>query len=265
MQDFYTSLPSNTVFEGKKNTTSQFRVRLPEEISLGSEDWEVALVELQYPHTWNNLGDGDENALTVTANDGTTVKIEIHHGHYNTIEDLLAVLQKSLETVQMPVNDKKTTSAGCRSFKFVMDFLNKHVLFRCVQPGKLRFVRLSKKLQYLMGFDQHEFTSTTPFVRAKYPPDLRGGIDTLFVYCDLVSPQIIGNTKEKLLRVVPVSGFYGEIVDKVFHSPHYVPVLKKKFSTIEMTIYTDQNEPILFQFGKSLVKLHFRRHRTFRI
>lgn len=46
------TLPSNTEFEG--NTTANFKVRLPEKISLAGQ-WEVALVEMMYPHSWYNV------------------------------------------------------------------------------------------------------------------------------------------------------------------------------------------------------------------
>ena len=52
MQDFYISIPSNTLTEGgynSENKTSDFRIKLPEEINLVGDNWEVALVELQYP------------------------------------------------------------------------------------------------------------------------------------------------------------------------------------------------------------------------
>ena len=59
MQDFYVTLPSNT--PDKRNSTSNFRVRLPEEIQLPPGAWEVALVEIQFPCSWNNVTDEYED------------------------------------------------------------------------------------------------------------------------------------------------------------------------------------------------------------
>lgn len=100
---------------------------------------------------------------------------------------------------------------------------------------------------------------------AQYPFDLRAGIDSLYIYCDIILPQLVGNTREQLLRIVAVTGEFGEIIDSVFVSPHYVPVLKKQFSTVDISIKTDRNRPIAFQFGKTIVKLHFRKVSALRL
>ena len=68
-----------------------------------------------------------------------------------------------------------------------------------------------------------------------------------------------------MLRIVPISGNFGEIVEKTFVAPHYVPILKKVFSSIDISIKTDQDRPFAFQFGKSIVKLHFRKRFSLRI
>ena len=50
--DFFMTLPSNAKFDG--NTTANFKVRLPQNIILDGS-WEVALVEIMYPHSWYNV------------------------------------------------------------------------------------------------------------------------------------------------------------------------------------------------------------------
>lgn len=52
MSDFYIILPSNAKEPGNK--TNEFRVRLPEKVQLQGK-WEVALVEMLYPHNWPNV------------------------------------------------------------------------------------------------------------------------------------------------------------------------------------------------------------------
>ena len=50
--DFYLTLPSNT--NEYENKINKFRVRLPNTIELKGS-WEVALVEIMYPHCWPNV------------------------------------------------------------------------------------------------------------------------------------------------------------------------------------------------------------------
>ena len=52
---FYLHLPSNSsVDKFPMNTLSEYRVGLPQTIALEG-DWEVALTEIHYPHSWNNV------------------------------------------------------------------------------------------------------------------------------------------------------------------------------------------------------------------
>lgn len=89
-------------------------------------------------------------------------------------------------------------------------------------------------------------------------PDISGGNYSLFVYCDVVRPQIVGNVLTPLLRVVSLQGSHGDIVNQMYDNPHYVPVLRKEFSTIEININDDRGRFVAFKYGKLFVKLHFR-------
>ena len=52
---FYLHLPSNSSLDKfPKNTLFEYRVGLPETIIL-SGDWEVALTDIHYPHSWNTF------------------------------------------------------------------------------------------------------------------------------------------------------------------------------------------------------------------
>ena len=49
-----------------------------------------------------------------------------------------------------------------------------------------------------------------------------------------------------------------EIVRTFFTHPHYVPVARTEFQTIEINISDELGRPIPFMHGKTLVTLHFR-------
>ena len=59
--DFFVTLPSNTKVIG--NITSNFKVRLPEKLKLEGQ-WEVAMVEIMYPHSWYNVTGHDVKKKT---------------------------------------------------------------------------------------------------------------------------------------------------------------------------------------------------------
>jgi hypothetical protein len=103
----------------------------------------------------------------------------------------------------------------------------------------------------------------TPLINGKpyQPPEQPSHI---YVYCDLVEPQIIGDTLAPIIRMVntdfPQYAF-GENVTKSFVSLQYVPLMKKSFSTVEIDLRDNTGNLIPFCAGHSAVTLHFRRRR----
>ena len=93
---------------------------------------------------------------------------------------------------------------------------------------------------------------------AESSPDIHAGKYSLFVYCNVVRPQIVGNTLAPILRVATIRGRYGEVINELYDNPHYAPVLKKEFDNIEINISDDMGRLINFDYGKVFVKLHFR-------
>lgn len=91
------------------------------------------------------------------------------------------------------------------------------------------------------------------------PPNFKTIFQTLYVYCNLVEDQIVGNSLVPLLRILDVEGSHGEVVCKTYDSPHYVPVLVKDILSIEINIKNDMNDFLFFKFGKVIVKLHLRK------
>ena len=80
----------------------------------------------------------------------------------------------------------------------------------------------------------------------------------IYIYCDIVLPQVVGDTNAKLLRSVPVQGKMGDIVTKTFTNIQYVPVQTKSFEDIDIILSDDAGNPVPFECGKVLVTLHFK-------
>ena len=284
------TLPSNAQ-EGNK--TSDFAVRLPHNIQLDGQ-WEVALVEISYPYSWNNVSTG-QNRFTVTLVNGTAVHVYVPQGHYSEIAELLngitygitattkylknrnkrdihpvfntpggfqllaGFAKRAAEaTEQKPEDAAETVQhiALSDNIKFSYDYTLKRV-YVSFNSNVIRSVHLSEHLQYALGFDIQDLTRKR--TTARHPIDLRAGVDGFYVYCNLIESQIVGGSYVPLLRVVHVHGQYGDIVDRVYNSPHYVPILKKEFGQVEINIKSDTDHSIPFEFGKVVVKLHFRR------
>ena len=111
-------------------------------------------------------------------------------------------------------------------------------------------------MAYMLGFTPKQFISKT--TTGNRQVDLGYGFHDLFVYCDLIQSQDVGDARVPLLRIVPVEGEVGQRVSKSFVRPQYVPVSRKKFETMEVNIKQDRGESVPFEFGRVLLTLHFR-------
>ena len=282
MSEFYLTLPSNTHVGNK---TSEFRVQLPDVIKLTGK-WDVALAQIQYPRSWKNITDEpdirtafnkNEMYITVKDDDYSTFKVSVPASHYDTVHDLLATIVTQTEekvrdlvlnAVEYALEDGETSKEEAkhqetlkivpRSIFWDFDQVLKKTTVK-FNKDVVSVIRLSEHLKYILGFQERDLYNWQGYKDiAKHPVDIRGGVDALYVYCDLVENQIVGNVREPLLRILPVQGMYGEIVDQDFIARHYIPILKKEFSTVHISIKSDRDLVIPFAFGKVIVKLHFR-------
>lgn len=267
MNDFYLTLPSNT---SPDNTTANFSVHLPTKLDLPGK-WEVALVEIQYPHSWDNIhsSGGSDNVIEITFPNDAKVAVYIPPGYYGTVEELISAIQygqqRSSQMILQTYKNHQTIISGknvktnhikdvVKGFQLEWNQTLKRVqckLFR------IKSVKLSQQVQYMLGFETDTIDGTNEI--AYFQPDLRSGFYSLYIYCSLVEPQIVGNITAPLLRHVHIDGSHGDIVEKLYQTPHYVPVVTKEVDRIEIDIKDDKNQSVPFQFGKTVVKLHFRK------
>ena len=123
----------------------------------------------------------------------------------------------------------------------------------------VKALSFDQSLQFILGFAK-ETKFKHGITTADYNVDISGSETSFFAYCNIVQPQIVGNSRKQLLRTIPITaGTLGTTVHKEFISPHYVGVLTNVFDTIEIEIRNDYGRLIDFQFGKIIIKLHLRR------
>ena len=230
---FYLHLPSNSSLDKfPNNTLTEYRVGLPQTVSL-TEDWEVALTEIHYPHSWNNVQGNFQDRFYVPNQElsGVWEVLIIPPGHYASTE---AILLKMKELVD---NEKRFTD----DVRFSYDTLSRKVTVHLQNSAEL----FLGDIGYVLGFSPTEV-------------DLDHGFHDLYVYCDIILPQYVGDAFVHLTRIVPVEGKDGKRVSKSFVRPQYVPVSRKQFESIEVNIKRDTGETVTFEFGRVLLTLHFR-------
>ena len=97
----------------------------------------------------------------------------------------------------------------------------------------------------------HEFVLLSEFLNF---------VDYLMVYCDIVEPQNVGDTFAQLLRTICTTGEFNKSTEKIYTTPHYIPVCKSFITNINIDIRDPSGEQAKFDnlLSKVLVKLHFR-------
>ena len=120
-------------------------------------------------------------------------------------------------------------------------------------------INLPAEIQYILGLSTTKLTKGNTL--AKYSQDFTGGLTTLYVNCDIVEPQIVGNVHSELLRTVAVDSrkHFGETVSEIYTSPHYLKVRRRQFDNVKIEIRSGTGELVPFEYGKVIIKIHFRK------
>ncbi|KAL8583047.1 hypothetical protein ACOMHN_051211 [Nucella lapillus] len=92
--------------------------------------------------------------------------------------------------------------------------------------------------------------------------DLNQSFKSIFIYCDLPSPRPVGDVMAPLLRTLPVIPHDTEVYHQIYVKPHYVPLSRSQFTSVEMVLSTDTGNNLTFSSGHTVVTLHIRSRST---
>lgn len=268
--DFYIFLPSEVSRDpARRNTLSQYRTTLPSPLDLNGE-WEVSLVEIMYTKSWLSFPVSEEigfDFFTITK-DGFFIDsarsarliYTVPEGNYS-VEELFDVIDKGLQGT--PFGDKTIYP---RLF-----FDNKKNIAR-VKPGfhtgdrSLAIVpKFGPLLTGILGFtERYETYLSSILFDSLYvgerEVDLEGGRRSIFVYSNIIEPQVVGNTHAPLLRIVPIDPHVplGSHISCSFDNTYYFPLSRNFVTSIEITLRDITGSLIPFRSGRVVSTLHFR-------
>lgn len=254
MEDnFYLTLLSNgSMSYFPENTTACFSTKLPKPIKLDGE-WAVGIVEFHYPCTMFNVQKHEnvvyiKKKVKLIEDDFTTIEYKSHipETSYDDVDHILRALNENPLLKNHAVFRYDKISRLVRATKLKDDIIS---------------VTASPRLSLQLGFEPWSNLAGT--LIGKYPVNLYLGLPSqLFIYCDIVEPQIVGDVMASLLKIIPLDPskyIYGAYKMHAFSPAHYLPVLRREFDIIEIDIRTSTGAKIPFQFGTSCIKLHFKR------
>jgi hypothetical protein len=117
---------------------------------------------------------------------------------------------------------------------------------------KLEF---TEQLAYILGLESHTLTQSTD---AKFPPDMKGGVSSFFIYAPgLIEPVVIGNVSAPILRMVAIKGWRDDLVEEIYTPIQYHKLLTKEISDIFIELRTVSGELMPFSYGTVTLILHF--------
>ena len=286
---FYVTLPSNgaelkSKSDKKNNTQTDFFINLNRPLDL--KNYEVALVEVSFKANWLvELGSFEISADM----EDTGFKLVIHRSEGVNLFDALKVIGLDLSSnFKRKFNNLEPVMTAMGSI-FKMDTLPNENLVEIRVPTGFNFVLSGHVVHYFkkiigMAFDNKSNTQgdiefnknniifndnhisiigNDDFVIHITPTDFTFKIiNEIFLYSNIIDYQFIGSEMAQLLRVISVNRLpLNKLVDIIYDSPHYVPVLDNKIQSIRMFLRDSQGDPIRFTDTNSKViyKLHFRK------
>lgn len=261
------TLPSNSSMQYyPNNTAANYITHLPARITLSDGEWEIALVEAHYSNTFLTVGDdaiiklytNEISGVSVEGNGITAQKmisIKVEPGVYKDINHLLRVLNSDIQLKPFV------------TFTYDIDVITGSRMVEINTRMSVRKIEMSVTLALILGFDP-KATNLKKNNKAIRPANIHAALPShMYVYCDLVEPQLVGDTVAPLLKIVnietlsSVDGSYNYGANKVVHftDPHYVPLVKTSFESVEIDLRNSTGDKIPFHFGTTCMKVHFRR------
>ena len=178
--------------------------------------------------------------------DGMWESLIVPPGYYSSATDLITKINEVINA----------NGRFKDELQLSFDTLNRKVTLHLQNKVEVYFSDIGQTL----GFSPNKVISRTSTTERAV--DLEHGFHDLFVYCDVIQSQYVGDALVPLFRIVPLEGKDGERISKSFIRPQYLPVSRKQFESIEVNIKRDTGESVPYEIGKVLLTLHFRQSRS---
>ena len=177
----------------------------------------------------------------MTGAENTWREVTLDSGYYQTSQELINAINMAI------YEENITATYSVSSRRIVMN----------IQIGTS--LQFNEPLSSMLGIGYERTVCTNATTRGRFLMNLSRGIDSLYIYTDLVQTKLVGGTATPLLSIVPIQGTHGEMVFKEYSTPVYSNLSRIFFLTIEIYLKYSAGRDIPFAFGKVKVLLHFKK------
>ncbi|GFT90366.1 uncharacterized protein F54H12.2 [Trichonephila clavipes] len=87
-------------------------------------------------------------------------------------------------------------------------------------------------------------------MKSEFVADIWSNFSVFYVYSDLISPQIVGDSQAPLLRIVRTKGKDGETISQYYDRPQYLPLVRHSFQTIQSELRLNSGDFVPFERGQ---------------
>ena len=286
--EFQVTLASN-VTSNKRNRPFAFETALAKPLDLPGE-WEVALIDLSYPHNWTNLDktyhvviltvpvenaddvieiddvrEFEKEIATVLASEQGIPQMQgrrcfnIPAGNY-TEQDIVKQINDQIHRVNQLTENNITYNENTHKVTFTQN--TKYALAVYSHHSILQLLGLSKQTTTITytGKKNVEYLILEPnkHITSQLTAHIKR-LTSIFVYSDLVELSLVGDSQSALLGYCPIQSKFGEQGYWCFNPPYYVRVREKYINTITIELCTDTGEAFPIEDGKVNCRLNFRR------
>ena len=272
MTSFLIELVSNgSIDVYPENSLSSFTNFLPEQINLGEDEWEVALMEIGYPAWYNSVTEGHLRYKPDTSQKGF-YDINLPKGLYRSINQVMYEINRQMGRLA-------TENENCPAVELEYDNFSGKIRFLWNREGeeypwnkdgekRSGYIHIaSRDLASILGFQDVTLISSSKTFEAPFPADIQR-IHSIMIYTDLIEHSIIGNAKAPILRCFPMISRLRDgyltltqfMNYQTFDNLQFRKVMKNSFHSIKVELRHSTGELIPFGgIGVTRLTLLFRK------
>jgi hypothetical protein len=275
-----------------ENKTSNYTIKLAKKIKI-SNKFRVGLAQVDIPLNILNVTENN-NLISINFEDKIMLNLRIKCKMYRDLNELMETINDVFQEVpiiainrglDLFMNDTKDGIIVKKMRMFLrptffgedgnmlMEQIDKNTVVHSIEkidpnylhaePDRglvLRGVTFQNRLSLQLGFPCNE--NALKFGISPFPAGLHLGLpEQMFIYCDIIDFQYVGNYYSKILKIVTLDNTekisFGTIVSKTFLPIQYVPLCEREIDQINIQIRTAQGDLFPFEFGTLNVQLHF--------
>ncbi|GFT61416.1 uncharacterized protein F54H12.2 [Trichonephila clavipes] len=126
-------------------------------------------------------------------------------------------------------------------FTIIYNKATKWVKIKAVPGSSLHLENLGE----LLGFKRNAIIIGN--MKSEFVADAWSNFSVFYVYSDLISPQIVGDTQAPLWRIVRTKGKDGETISQYYDRPQYLPLVRHSFQTIQSELRLNSGDFVPFE------------------